>query len=64
MSEEFFYRDEDGKKQDASLHDGILRNKNARERAQQDAINDAIRRGVDTTVAEQMYREPPDQKVS
>jgi hypothetical protein len=64
MSNEFFYKDEDGKKQDAELHDPILRNKTAREVAQTDAINAAIRRGVPTELAEQLYREPEDQKVS
>jgi len=58
-SDEMFYLDKDGKKQDAALHDFILDNEKANIASSEAAIKRAIADGVDPELAKKAYGYTP-----
>lgn len=45
-SEELYYKDDDGKRQDATLHNAILKSKSAEEKTRLDTVERGRSRGI------------------
>ena len=58
-SNEFFYLDDNGKKQDAALHEAILNNPEADKALSEMAIKRAIADGMDPEAARRVYGTEP-----